>query len=301
MATSGSLMPRPTRIGGRTRMATGPTPMSAGLGCRMRISAGPPITTVAGSDWKTMAGAGFPAMNGDRPGSPGGPAEIILAGLRYRRQDGGEIVYESRPIGGHVDVDFGIGPAYYNFIDIRFIGEPVLRGHYYPYTQNVVYINNTVNVTNITYNNSIVYNYGRTTRSLSRYSTRPIQRLKLERDQHRSITSGQGWECNQGSRRQAGTGGAVEVQKPNTQIAPKAVKAKIDSAQDRKRLGEYLRSRNQGETGTKVKDRKSEKRSAPDVINRTLPSKRKRPGFARCFAFRKGQGQTKGPGVSKSG
>ena len=73
---------------------------------------------------------------------------------------GGEIVYESRPIGGHVDVEFGIGPAYYNFIDIRFIGEPVLIGHYYPYSQNVVYINNTVNVTNITYNNSIVYNYG---------------------------------------------------------------------------------------------------------------------------------------------
>jgi hypothetical protein len=94
---------------------------------------------------------------------------------------GREVVYESRPITEHVDVDFGIGPAYYNFIDVRFIGEPVLRGHFYPYDQNVVYINNTVNVTNITYNNSIVYNYGPDYAVLSRYSTRPIQRLKLER------------------------------------------------------------------------------------------------------------------------
>src|SRR4029077_15485579 len=74
-------------------------------------------------------------------------------------EGGGEIVYESRPITGRADVDFGIGPGYYNFIDVRFIGEPVLRGHFYPYDQNVVYINNTVNVTNITYNNSVVYNY----------------------------------------------------------------------------------------------------------------------------------------------
>jgi len=40
-------------------------------------------------------------------------------------EGGGEIVYESRPITGRVDVDFGIGPGYYNFIDVRFIGEPV--------------------------------------------------------------------------------------------------------------------------------------------------------------------------------
>src|SRR6201984_687489 len=36
----------------------------------------------------------------------------------------GEIVYESQPITGRADVDFGIGPGYYHFIDVRFIGEP---------------------------------------------------------------------------------------------------------------------------------------------------------------------------------
>src|SRR5689334_8195677 len=85
--TSGSQMPRPTRTGGRIRTATGLTPMSAGHGYRMRISAGPLITTAAGFDWKIMVGAGFQAMNGDRPGYHGGPGEITLAGRRYRRRE----------------------------------------------------------------------------------------------------------------------------------------------------------------------------------------------------------------------
>jgi len=140
---------------------------------------------------------------------------------------GREIVYESRPIGGHVDVDFGIGPAYYNFIDIRYIGEPVLIGHYYPYTQNVVYVNNTVNVTNITYNNSIVYNYGPDYTVLSRYSTRPIQRLKLERtniDPLQAVKSGNVTKV-QGDKLVLAA--PLKVQKPATPVAPKAIKAKI--------------------------------------------------------------------------
>src|SRR5437867_11844601 len=86
MAMSGSLMPRPVQIGGHTRMAIGPTPMSAGLGYRMKISAGPPTTMAAGFDWRIMVGVGFPAMNGDRLGFHGGPAEIISDGLRCLRK-----------------------------------------------------------------------------------------------------------------------------------------------------------------------------------------------------------------------
>jgi hypothetical protein len=140
---------------------------------------------------------------------------------------GGEIVYESRPIGGHVDVDFGIGPAYYNFIDIRFIGEPVLIGHYYPYAQNVVYINNTVNVTNITYNNSIVYNYGPDYAVLSRYSTRPIQRLKLERTNIDPLQAVKGGNVTKVQGDKLLLAAPLKVQKPATQLAPKAIKAKI--------------------------------------------------------------------------
>src|SRR5437588_11578201 len=86
MAMSGSLMPRPVQIGGHTRMAIGPTPTSAGPGYRMKISAGPPTTMAAGSDWRIMVGVGFPAMNGGRPGFHGGRAEIISGGLRYLRK-----------------------------------------------------------------------------------------------------------------------------------------------------------------------------------------------------------------------
>ena len=55
---------------------------------------------------------------------------------------------------------FDIGPEYYNFCDVRFIGEPVLRDRIFPPVQNVTYITNTVNVTNIYVQNNIVYNYG---------------------------------------------------------------------------------------------------------------------------------------------
>ena len=140
---------------------------------------------------------------------------------------GRELVYESRPINGHVDVDFGIGPAYYNFIDIRYIGEPVLIGHYHPYAQNVVYINNTVNVTNITYNNSIVYNYGPDYAVLSRYSTRPIQRLKLERTNIDPLQAVKGGNVTKVQGDKLVLAAPLKVQKPPTPVAPKAVKAKI--------------------------------------------------------------------------
>jgi hypothetical protein len=70
------------------------------------------------------------------------------------------IVYEGRPIGPQVDIEFDIGPEYYNFCEVRYIGEPVLRNYIAPPVQNVTYINNTVNVTNITVQNNVVYNYG---------------------------------------------------------------------------------------------------------------------------------------------
>jgi Family of unknown function (DUF6600) len=99
------------------------------------------------------------------------------------------IAYAGGPIGGRVDIEFDIGPAYYNFIDVRFIGEPVLRDRIIPYSQNVTYIENTVNVTNITVQNNVVYNYGPDYNTLSSYSSRPIQRLKIERQQSGDLSA----------------------------------------------------------------------------------------------------------------
>ena len=92
------------------------------------------------------------------------------------------IAYEGQPIGARVDIEYDIGPEYYNFCDVRFIGEPVLRDRIFPRTQNVTYITNTVNVTNITVQNNIVYNYGPDYNVVNSYSTRPIQRLTVERE-----------------------------------------------------------------------------------------------------------------------
>jgi len=91
------------------------------------------------------------------------------------------VVYEGQPIGVNVDLVFDIGPEYYNFCDVRFIGEPVLRDRIFPPVQNITYITNTVNVTNITVQNNVVYNYGPDFNVVNTYSSRPIQRLAIER------------------------------------------------------------------------------------------------------------------------
>jgi hypothetical protein len=99
------------------------------------------------------------------------------------------VVYENQPIGGNVDVTYDIGPEYYNFCDVRFIGEPVLRDRIFPRVQNVTYITNTVNVTNIYVQNNIVYNYGPDYAVVNRYSSRPIQRLAIERQAATNLTT----------------------------------------------------------------------------------------------------------------
>jgi hypothetical protein len=139
-----------------------------------------------------------------------------------------EMVYESRPLTGHLDVEFDIGPGYYNFVDVRYIGEPVLRSRIVDVNQNVTYINQTVNVTNITYKNKTVYNYGPDLTVVNQYSSRPIQKLKLERQANVDFSVA------------AKSGGLTKVQgnalvvaaptrmtRPAKQIAPPTVKTKV--------------------------------------------------------------------------
>jgi hypothetical protein len=99
------------------------------------------------------------------------------------------VVYPGRPIGPQVDIEFDIGPEYYNFCEVRYIGEPVLRNYIAPRVQNVTYINNTVNVTNITVQNNVVYNYGPNYEVLSAASARPIQRLNIERQSATNLSA----------------------------------------------------------------------------------------------------------------
>src|ERR1043166_707890 len=141
---------------------------------------------------------------------------------------GPEVVYEGRPIGASVDIEFDIGPEYYNFCDIRFIGEPVLRDRIFPPTQNITYITNTVNVTNIYVQNNMVYNYGPNYNVVNEYSSRPIQRLTIERETAADLSAA------------AKSGALTKVQgnklvvaappklaKAPPSVAPPAVKAKV--------------------------------------------------------------------------
>ncbi|MEP7014398.1 MAG: DUF6600 domain-containing protein [Verrucomicrobiota bacterium] len=138
------------------------------------------------------------------------------------------VVYEGQPIGSRVDVEFDIGPAYYNFIDVRYIGEPVLRSHIYASNSNVAYVNQTVNVTNITVKNKVVYNYGPDIEVLSRHSERPIQRLKIERqegvDFSAAARSG-GLTKVQGDRLVLGA--PQNIRRSSTQLAPPTIKTKV--------------------------------------------------------------------------
>jgi uncharacterized protein DUF6600 len=142
-----------------------------------------------------------------------------------------EPVYEGRAITGHVDVEFDIGPTYYNFVDVRYIGEPVLRERIVPATQNITVISNTVNVTNITYTNSTVYNYGPDYNQVSRYSVRPVQRLTLQRETDanfsvgvtsRSVTKVEGQKLV--------IAAPLKIQRAAKTVAPKNVKTKIAQA-----------------------------------------------------------------------
>jgi len=125
------------------------------------------------------------------------------------------VVYEGRPIGPQVDIEFDIGPEYYNFCEVRYIGEPVLRSYIAPRVQNVTYINNTVNVTNITVQNNVVYNYGPNYEVLSAHSNRPIQRLNIERQSAVNLSAA------------AKSGGLTKVQGNKLVVAapPKLAKA----------------------------------------------------------------------------
>ena len=101
-----------------------------------------------------------------------------------------EVSITGRPIiEGSIDAEYDIGPAYYNFVEVRYIGEPVLRERIVPVTQNVTYISQTVNITNITVKNKVVYNYGPDINVINQRAARPIQRLKLERQENVDVAA----------------------------------------------------------------------------------------------------------------
>jgi hypothetical protein len=172
-------------------------------------------------------------------------------------------VTEGGVISGNVDAEFDIGPAYYNFVELRYIGEPVLRERIFEPSQNVTYIQQTVNVTNITYKNRSVYNYGPDVNVVNRYSTRPIQRLRLERQENvdPSVAAKSGAFKVQGDRLVVAS--PMRIKRPAQLPPPPTVKAKVAQVKVDKGWSGVGDERAQSELKQKIKSQDSKKVPPP--------------------------------------
>jgi len=129
-------------------------------------------------------------------------------------------------IGVWVDRDYDIGPSAYAFCEYRYFGAPVLRNRILPRHRNLLIINSTVNITNITVVNGpggrLVFNGGLDYRRISERTENRIAMLQLMRQtdgnwaqHHRSELS-----------RQVGNQlfiNAPDVQAPQSRFAPPTV------------------------------------------------------------------------------
>lgn len=93
---------------------------------------------------------------------------------------------EDNGIGVWVDRDYDIGPSAYSFCEYRYFGAPVVRNYILPRRRNVVIINSTVNITNITFvsgggGSRFVFNGGLDYRRMAERSEHRIDMLQLMR------------------------------------------------------------------------------------------------------------------------
>lgn len=87
-----------------------------------------------------------------------------------------------RGIHNWADNYYDIGPDQYRFVATREFGNKEIQRNVVPRERNVTIINQTTNVTNITYSNTTVINQGPNYDELRTRSQQPIERLRLERD-----------------------------------------------------------------------------------------------------------------------
>jgi hypothetical protein len=80
------------------------------------------------------------------------------------------------------DSYYDVGPDQYCFVASREFGAPRVEQTLLPPERNVTIINQTTNVTNITYNNTTVVNEGPNYDEMRTQSREPMQRLRLERN-----------------------------------------------------------------------------------------------------------------------
>src|SRR5947209_8176026 len=84
---------------------------------------------------------------------------------------------------------YDVGPDQYSFVASREFGAPRVEQSLLPPERNVTIINQTTNVTNITYNNTTVVNEGPSYDELRAVSREPVQRYRLERNVNVDLAS----------------------------------------------------------------------------------------------------------------
>ena len=84
---------------------------------------------------------------------------------------------------------YDVGPDQYCFVASREFGAPRVEQTLLPPERNVTIINQTTNVTNITYNNTTIVNEGPSYDELRAVSREPVQRYRLERNVNVDVTA----------------------------------------------------------------------------------------------------------------
>jgi hypothetical protein len=88
------------------------------------------------------------------------------------------------------DSYYDVGPDQYCFVASREFGAPRVEQTLLPPERNVTIINQTTNVTNITYNNTTIVNEGPNYDELRSISREPVPRYRLERKLNVDLTAG---------------------------------------------------------------------------------------------------------------
>jgi hypothetical protein len=88
------------------------------------------------------------------------------------------------------DSYYDIGPDQYCFVQSSNFGDERLERAIVPSERNVTIVNQTVNVTNITYSNTTIINSGPNYDQVRARSQRPIERLRLERQVSVNLNAG---------------------------------------------------------------------------------------------------------------
>src|SRR5438067_3826361 len=89
------------------------------------------------------------------------------------------------------DSYYDVGPDQYCFVETKQFGAPQLENAVVPSERNVTIVNQTTNITNITYNNTTIVNQGPSYDEIRTQTRRPIERLRFEREVHININVGE--------------------------------------------------------------------------------------------------------------